>query len=145
MEVYRPASLLPQIYTQTPPRPGMPVQEVEPGKETSFSKESSCETCENRKYQDGSDDPSVSFQTPTKLSPGQASSMVRSHEYEHVRNEKASAHREGREVIYQSVVIHGSICPDCGKPYVSGGETKTVTKGSIHPEDLKGQVLDEYV
>ncbi len=145
MEVYRPGNALPQIYPQAQPREGTPTQEVEPGTEGTFPKDSSCKTCENRKYQDRSDDPSVSFQTPTKLSPGQAASMVRSHEYEHVRNEQNSAQRDGREVVYQSVVLHGGICSDCGKPYISGGQTKTVTKGSVHQEDLKGQVLDEYI
>ncbi|RQD72539.1 MAG: hypothetical protein D5S00_00610 [Tindallia sp. MSAO_Bac2] len=103
-----------------------------------------CETCENRKYKDDSDDPSVSFQTPTAISPEQAPAAVLAHEYEHVRNEQAKADREGREVVYQSVVLHGGICPDCGKPYISGGETRTVTRGSVNEEDLKGLVLDTY-
>ena len=38
-----------------------------------------CQTCKNRKYQDGSNDPSVSFKTPTKLSPDKAAYAVRSH------------------------------------------------------------------
>lgn len=104
-----------------------------------------CTTCENRKYQDKSDDASVSFQTPTHIPPQQAAAMVRSHEYEHVRNEQARADREGREVVYQSVVLHGGICPDCGKPFIAGGQTRTVTRGSISEEDFKGQFLDEYI
>jgi len=31
-----------------------------------------CQTCKNRKYVDSSDDPSVSFQSPTHIGPGQA-------------------------------------------------------------------------
>ena len=86
-----------------------------------------CETCKNRKYVDGSDDPSVSFQTPTHISPEAAMSAVASHEGEHVRNEQAKADQEGRRVISQSVTIHTSVCPECGRVYVSGGQTRTVT------------------
>lgn len=86
-----------------------------------------CETCENRRYQDDSDDSSVSFQTPTKLTPQQAAMAVPAHEGEHVHNEQARADRDGRKVISQSVRIHTSICPECGRVYVSGGTTTTVT------------------
>lgn len=87
-----------------------------------------CETCENRKYQDGSDDPGVSFKSATKISPEAAASAVRGHEMEHVYRNQAKAEREGKEIVSQSVVIKSAICPECGKPYVSGGETRTVTK-----------------
>ncbi len=87
-----------------------------------------CQTCKNRKYQDGSDDPGVSFKTPTKISPENASSAVRGHEMEHVTRNKAKADREGKEVVSQSVTIHTGVCPECGKSYVSGGVTKTVTR-----------------
>ncbi|WP_026369038.1 hypothetical protein [Aminiphilus circumscriptus] len=86
-----------------------------------------CETCENRRYQDDSDDPSVSFQAPTKLTPQAAAAAVPAHEGEHVHNEQARANREGRRVISQSVRIHTSVCPECGRVYVSGGTTTTVT------------------
>lgn len=86
-----------------------------------------CETCERRKYQDGSDDPGVSFKSPTHLSPQQAQSAVRGHEMEHVVREQASAAREGRKVVSQSVAIHTAICPECGRVYISGGTTRTVT------------------
>lgn len=87
-----------------------------------------CETCKNRKYQDGSDDPGVSFKNATKISPEAAASAVRGHEMEHVYRNRAEAAREDREVVSQSVVIKTAICPECGKSYVSGGETKTVTR-----------------
>lgn len=87
-----------------------------------------CETCSNRTYVDGSDDPSVSFKTPTQLDPSEAASMVMAHEMEHVVNEQASARAEGKDVISQSVTIHTSICPECGISYVAGGVTKTTTK-----------------
>ena len=47
-------------------------------------KEGECQTCEERKYQDGSDDMGVSFQTPTNIKPEQAASAVRGHEKGHV-------------------------------------------------------------
>ena len=87
-----------------------------------------CETCKNRKYQDGSDDPGVSFKTPSNISPEDASSKVRSHEYEHVFRNRAKAEREDREIVSQTVTIKTSICPECGTSYVSGGETDTVTR-----------------
>ena len=90
--------------------------------------EGECETCESRKYQDGSDDMGVSFQTPTNIKPEQAASAVRGHEMEHVYREQAKADREGRKVVSQSVTMHSEICPECGKSFVSGGTTRTVTK-----------------
>lgn len=87
-----------------------------------------CQTCANRKYKDGSDDPGVSFKTASKISAGNAESAVRSHENEHVVRNQAKASRENKEIVYQSVTIKQEICPECGKTYVSGGETKTVTK-----------------
>ena len=89
--------------------------------------ETKCETCEKRKYQDGSDDPGVSFKTPTRVSPEMAASAVRGHEQEHVVRERAEAEREGRKVVEQSVTYHTAICPECGRVYVSGGTTRTVT------------------
>ena len=90
--------------------------------------EGECQTCKERKYQDGSDDPGVSFKTPTNIAPEQAASAVRGHENEHVVREQAKAQREDRKVVSQSVTYHTSICPECGKVYVSGGTTRTVTK-----------------
>jgi hypothetical protein len=87
-----------------------------------------CQTCRSRKYSDGSSDPTVSFQTPTKLSPEQADTAVRSHEQEHVVHEQARARESGKRVVSQSVAIHTAICPECGRSYVSGGTTTTVTK-----------------
>ena len=86
-----------------------------------------CQTCKNRKYQDSSSDPSVSFQSPTHLNPGQAAGAVASHESEHVAHEQARAEREDRQIISQSVTIHTAICPECGRVYVSGGVTRTIT------------------
>ena len=91
--------------------------------------DSECKTCAERKYQDGSDDPGVSFKTAAHISPEQAAAKVRSHEYEHVVREQSKADRENKEVVSQSVRLHTDICPECGRSYVSGGVTNTVTKG----------------
>lgn len=91
--------------------------------------DSECKTCAKRKYQDGSDDPGVSFKTAAHISPEQAAAKVRSHEYEHVVREQSKADRENKEVVSQSVRLHTDICPECGRTYVSGGVTNTVTKG----------------
>lgn len=112
-----------------------------------------CQTCKNRKYQDGSDDSGVSFQTPTKVDPKAAGTAVRSHEQEHVSRNQAKAEREGNKVVAQSVTIHTGICPECGKVYVSGGTTRTVTKsgndsdkysvGLFDPTEGRGGVLNK--
>ena len=109
--------------------------------------EGECQTCEERKYQDGSDDMGVSFQTPTNIKPEQAASAVRGHEMEHVYREQAKAGREGRKVVSQSVTMHTEICPECGKSYVSGGTTRTVTKAdtdnAAQQQDLARQNEEE--
>ena len=109
--------------------------------------EGECETCESRKYQDGSDDMGVSFQTPTNIKPEQAASAVRGHEMEHVYREQSKAGREGRKVVSQNVTMHTEICPECGKSYVSGGTTRTVTKAdtdnAAQQQDLARQNEEE--
>ena len=87
-----------------------------------------CQACKNRKYKDASNDPTVSFQTPTKLSPAAAEVAVRAHEEEHVVHEQANARSNGRKVVSQEVTIHYAICPECGRLYVAGGTTTTVTR-----------------
>ena len=96
--------------------------------------EGKCETCEKRKYQDGSDDMGVSFQTPTRIDPDQVASAVRGHEMEHVVREQAKAQREDRRVVSQSVTLHTAICPECGKTYISGGTTRTTTAANTKEE-----------
>ena len=127
--------LLPGKADETAALPG---QAVLPGQEKDSAQgvegaqkaleEGECKTCEERKYQDGSDDMGVSYQTPTNIKPEQAASAVRGHEMEHVYREQAKAGREGRKVVSQSVTMHTEICPECGKSFVSGGTTRTVTK-----------------
>ena len=64
----------------------------------------------------------------------QAAAVVRGHEQEHVVREQAKAEREDRKVVSQSVTLHNSICPECGRTYVSGGTTRTTTKADSSGE-----------
>lgn len=102
-----------------------------------------CQTCKNRKYVDESSDPSVSFQTPQHISANQSSSMVLSHEREHVANEQEKAEREDRKIVSQTVSLSTSICPECGKIYVSGGVTRTITKSDNKPESGAHEAPDK--
>lgn len=85
-----------------------------------------CPMCESRRYVDGSSDPGVSFKSPTRLPAGSAASLVRSHEQEHVSRQAAKARESGGKVISQTVTVETSVCPNCGRAYVSGGRTRTV-------------------
>lgn len=108
-----------------------------------------CATCSSRTYVDGSDDPGVSFKTPTQISPEASFALVSAHEQEHVGNERASAEAEDREVIAQSVQVFMSVCPECGKAYSSGGVTRTTTAAKPKYEngaaELLGVLLDAKV
>lgn len=132
------------------PLPGMeaPASKQEPMKSArEVFEDGECQTCENRKYQDGSDDPGVSFKTATKLSPEEAATAVRGHEMEHVTREQAKASREDRQVVSQSVTIKTAICPECGTVYTAGGTTRTVTKGTAEnvPQETPVQNTDTPV
>ena len=86
-----------------------------------------CETCKSRKYQDGSDE-MVSFKSAAHISPEAAASRVRSHEQEHVSNAYKKASQDNGKVLSTNVSIKTSICPECGRSYVAGGETRTQIK-----------------
>ncbi len=99
-------------------------EEVKPGRRSSPAE---CETCKNRKYQDGSDE-MVSFKSAAHISPEAAPARVRSHEQEHVSNAYKNAAQNNRKVMNCSVSIHTAVCPECGRTYVSGGTTRTQIK-----------------
>ena len=116
-----------------------------------------CETCKNRKYVDGSDE-MVSFKSAAKIAPGAAQARVRGHEQEHVANAYDKAAQEGGKVLRASVSIKYAICPECGRQYVAGGETRTAIKtpkdpknpynknaASLGQEAFKGNNLDTAV
>ena len=96
-----------------------------------------CETCKNRTYQDGSDE-MVSFKSPGHISPQASAATVMSHEQEHVSNAFSEANRKGGEVIQASVSLQTSTCPECGRTYVSGGETTTQIKYNEENPYAKG-------
>lgn len=89
-----------------------------------------CQTCKERKYQDGSDEANVSFKSASHISPKSAGTAVRAHEQEHVSNAYKKASKKNGKVINASVSIHTSSCPECGRTYVSGGTTHTMIKYS---------------
>ena len=86
-----------------------------------------CQTCKERKYQDGSDE-NVSFKAPSHIDPTAAASRVRSHEQEHVNNAYKDAAENNGKVVACNVSIRTSVCPECGRTYVSGGTTATQIK-----------------
>ncbi len=100
--------------------------QVQPGKKSSPAE---CQTCKERKYQDGSDE-MVSFKTAQHISPQAAGARVRGHEAEHVSNAYKDAAQNNGKVLQASVSIKTAVCPECGRTYVSGGETATKIKYS---------------
>ncbi len=103
-----------------------------------------CETCESRRYVDKSDEGNVSFKSPTKISSFNSFSAVTSHELEHVANSKAEeSSNELKQITSQSVRIFTDICPECGRVYASGGETKTDMKIK-NDSELKGFVEKSF-
>ncbi|MBR6328064.1 MAG: hypothetical protein IKR68_00280 [Lachnospiraceae bacterium] len=94
---------------------------VTPGRKSSPAE---CETCRERKYQDGSDE-MVSFKSAAHISPEASASRVRAHEQEHVNNAYKKAAKMGGKVLQASVSIKTAICPECGRSYVEGGVTHT--------------------
>lgn len=96
-------------------------------KDSAVSSSEECQTCKNRKYQDGSDE-MVSFKSAAHISPQAAAGRVRAHEGEHVSNAYDKAAQKNGTVVYASVSIHTSVCPECGKTYVSGGTTNTAIR-----------------
>lgn len=94
---------------------------VSPGRKSSPAE---CETCRNRKYQDGSDE-MVSFKSAAHISPQASAARVRAHEQEHVSNAFKDAAKKNGKVLAANVSLKTSICPECGRSYVSGGTTAT--------------------
>lgn len=90
-----------------------------------------CATCASRKYVDESGDAGVSFKSPATVAPEAAASAVKSHEQEHVTIAKARSDEQNtsdtQSEVISNVRIFTSVCPECGKTYVSGGETQSTT------------------
>lgn len=90
-----------------------------------------CQTCKNRKYVDGSNESDVSFKSPAHISPNSSAAVVRGHEQEHMSNAIAEGSKENKELVSASVTLQTSVCPECGRVYVSGGVTHTTIRTTI--------------
>ncbi len=91
------------------------------------SSPAACDTCKNRKYQDGSDE-MVSFKSAAHISPEASAGKVRAHEKEHVANAYKKASQNNGEVISANVSLKTGVCPECGRSYIEGGTTSTQIK-----------------
>ena len=100
---------------------------IDEEKDDEHSMGEECETCANRKYQDGSDE-MVSFKSAAHISPGASGAVVRSHEQEHVSNAHKKAAQNNGKVIAANVTLKTDICPECGRSYIAGGTTSTQIK-----------------
>lgn len=87
-----------------------------------------CETCKNRKYQDGSDEGNVSFKAAAHIDPKASAARVMGHEREHVSNAYKKAAQGNGKVMSCNVSLKTAVCPECGRTYVSGGTTATQIK-----------------
>ena len=113
---------------------------------------SECGTCNSRKYVDVSNE-NVSFKTPTRISPEASFAMVSAHESEHVANAVSKGNQPGARLISASVKLQMEVCPECGTPYIAGGETRTTihyqeqnpyesNRKSVEGSLLKGMNVD---
>lgn len=91
-------------------------------------KKGECQTCAKRKYVDGSNEFNVSFKAPGHISPEDSAAKVMAHEQQHVANAVAEGSKPNKELISATVSLHTSVCPECGRTYVSGGNTHTVIR-----------------
>lgn len=110
-----------------------------PGKQSSPAE---CEACNTRKYMDVSDE-SVSFQTPTHISPEDSFQRVSAHEKEHVSNAYSKASSDNGKVVSAFVTLNSKICPECGRSYISGGETTTQIKYFNETNPYQQQLKNE--
>lgn len=119
-------------------------KEVQPGKKSSPAE---CETCKERKYQDGSDE-QVSFKSASHISPEASAARVRGHEQEHVNNAYKKAEMGDGKVLQASVSLKTAVCPECGRSYVAGGTTTTrimyskQQESNPYFENMKARVSD---
>lgn len=103
-----------------------------------------CEACKSRKYQDGSNESDVSFKSPGHIDPSSAGSAVRAHEQQHVSNAYQKAGKMDGKVVAANVRINTSVCPECGRSYVSGGQTTTMIKyNEDNPYGKEAKKMDE--
>lgn len=123
------------VYSATPVSPVNQADKVTHGTDGVTASEAGkkvekgeCQTCKNRKYVDGSNESDVSFKTPGHIDPGSSASQVMAHEQEHVANAIAEGNKENKQLVSATVTLHTSVCPECGRVYVSGGTTHTTIR-----------------
>ncbi|GHU49288.1 hypothetical protein FACS1894127_2150 [Clostridia bacterium] len=109
------------------------------GKKKQGGSEPECETCKKRRNKDISDDPGASLQSPDSLSKVEEEGNIRAHDHRHLSHEQANGENEGRDVVSQNMVIHYDVCPECGRPYIPGGTTATLTRTASPRERLGTQ------
>gem|GEM_PF-6542701 len=92
--------------------------------------EKKMERCRQKRitYQDGSNDPAVTFKLPQAVSIGASEYAVRAHELQHVVHETARAIQEGKNVSTMVRIIY-RYDPECGRYYPVGGRTYVLTWG----------------
>ncbi len=100
-----------------------------------------CQTCKNRKYQDGSDE-MVSFKTPGRIKPEESYGKVMAHEQEHVMNAIAEGNEKNKELVSATVSLKTAICPECGRTYIAGGTTTTMMR--IYGDDPYSKNLKSF-
>ena len=78
----------------------------------------------------------------------EAPAKVRAHEMEHVSNAYSKAQEGNGKVLQASVTLHTAICPECGRAYVSGGETRTAiqykNESNPYQKNLKSMQADAF-
>ena len=83
----------------------------------------------------------VSFKAPGHIAPNNAAAVVLGHEQEHVSNAYNKARNNNGHVERATVRLKTDICPECGRSYISGGETNTQIKyyneDNPYQKDLK--------
>ena len=60
----------------------------------------------------------------------------------HVANPYSKAAKDGGRGTQTSVTIHTSVCPECGRTYVSGGTTRTSIAYGQQPDQYEGNNVD---
>lgn len=137
--LYGPGMITPALLSDsvTTPESQTEIKGVSETGQTSKTRE--CQTCKNRKYQDGSGE-MVSFKSAAHISPEAAGNAVRAHEGEHVSNAFKKASMNDGKVIQASVRLKTSVCPECGRVYVSGGVTDTKIRYSNEDAPYQKQI-----
>ena len=110
-----------------------------------------CQTCKERKYQDGSNEDDVSFKSPGHIAPGASAATVSAHEHEHVVNAYEKAAKSGGKVLSCTVTLQTAVCPECGTSFVAGGKTSTAISypkdsqdGYVSPKGIKPAATNPY-